>query len=119
MPVKRAPPEALAHVPDGHLAPAALQQYCNSFSLGPITIQYCVDPGVPQVTYTVTLLGVSIGSGVLDTNDPSVTLGGSVAGFKAQITLAASFTEDQVTYDITLCTPFGGCTEYSGVLFSW
>lgn len=119
MPVTSAPVDALVHLPEGHLAPAATQQYCNSFSLGPITLQYCVDSSIPQVTFNVTLLGGNIGSGVLNAQHPSATLGGSIAGFKAEVTLTADFQAEQVTYAITLCTPFGGCKNYSGTLFSW
>ncbi|HEX7150305.1 MAG TPA: hypothetical protein VF618_02370 [Thermoanaerobaculia bacterium] len=119
MAIKEVAANTLAHIKDGQLDAKALQQFCNSFSVGPLTINYCVDLSVPQVTFSVTLAGVTIGSGTLDAQTPSVTLGGSVAGFTAQVTLTADFGQTQVTYDITLCAPFVGCTQHTGILFSW
>jgi len=119
MAIKQAASNALAHIKDGQIDPKALQQYCNSFSVGPLTINYCIDLSGPQVTFTVTLAGVKIGSGTLNAQNPSVTLGGSVAGFTVQVTLTADFSTNQVAYDITLCAPIAGCTQHTGVLFSW
>lgn len=119
MTIKKAASNALAHIKDGQIDPKALQQFCNSFSVGPLTINYCIDPSGPQVTFTITLAGVKIGSGTLNAQTPTVTIGGSVAGFTAQVTLTADFSASQVTYDITLCAPIVGCTQHTGVLFSW
>jgi hypothetical protein len=119
MAIQQAAPDALAHIKDGQIDPKAFQQFCNSFSIGVLTINYCVDVSVPQVTFTVTLLGVQIGSGTLNAQNPTVTIGGSVSGFKAQVTLSADLSKKQITYDITLCVPIAGCKQFTGVLFSW
>ena len=109
----------LAHVQDGQVDAKTLQQFCNSFSISALTIKYCLDLSVPEITIEIYLLGVKIGGGTINPTNPSITIGGSVAGFKAEVTLTADFTKNQITYKITLCAPIVGCTDYSGVLFSW
>jgi hypothetical protein len=112
-------PTGLAHVTDQQYAASALFSYSNSFSVGPLTIQYSVDTQNLQISIEVDLLGVTIGSGTLSAANPSLTLNGGVAGFKAEVTLAASFSQRQATYAIELCAPILGCTDYNGVLVSW
>jgi hypothetical protein len=119
MAISEAKKDALAHVQDGQLDASALQQFCNSFSVGPVTIKYCVDLTVPQITVEIYLAGVRIGGATINPQHPSVTIGGSVAGFKVEVTLTADFSKRQLTYNITLCAPIIGCKTYSGVLFSW
>jgi hypothetical protein len=106
-------------VKEGQLHPSALQQFCNSVSIGPFRIEYCLDLSVPQITIEVYLSGVQIGGGTINTQNPSITIGGSVSGFKAEVTVTADFNKRQATYNITLCAPIVGCTTYQGVLFSW
>lgn len=109
----------LSHLKEGQLDAKTFQQFCNSFSISALTIKYCVDLSVPEITIEIYLLGVKIGGGTINKNNPTLTLGGSVAGFKAEVTLTADFSKDQITYKITLCAPIVGCKDYSGVLFSW
>lgn len=103
----------------GGLDEATFSQFCNSFSVGPVTIKYCVDLTVPQITVEVYVLGVRIGGGTINPSNPSITIGGSVAGFTVQATLTADFKARQLTYQIKVCVPVLGCKTYSGVLFSW
>ncbi len=109
----------LANVRDGQVDEASFQQFCNSFSVSALTIKYCLDLSIPQITIEVYLAGVRIGGGTINAQNPSITIGGSVAGFKAEVTLKADFSKDNVTYSITLCAPIVGCKNYSGTLFSW
>jgi hypothetical protein len=109
----------LAHVQEGQVSEASLQQFCNSFSVSALTIKYCLDLSIPQITLDIYIAGVRIGGGTINPSNPSITIGGSAAGFKAEVTIAADFDKKQVTYKITLCVPVFGCTDYSGVLFSW
>jgi len=109
----------LKHIPDNKLEKAALMTFCNSFSIGPVKVDYCLDLSVPEVRVEVYLLGVRIGGGTLNPSNPSVTIGGSVAGFKAEVTLTADFSAKQITYKVEVCAPIVGCTDYDGVLFSW
>lgn len=119
MAIATAKADALAHIEDGQLDAHALEQFCNSFSVGPVKINYCVDLSVPQITVDVSLAGVRIGGGVINAQNPSITIGGGAAGFKAEVTLTADFGAKQIKYDITVCVPILGCTSYDGVLFSW
>lgn len=109
----------LAHLKEGQLDEKTFQQFCNSFSISALTIKYCIDLSVPEITVEIYLLGVKIGGGTINKNNPSITIGGSVDGFKAEVTLTADFNKDQLLYKVTLCAPFVGCKDYSGVLFSW
>lgn len=109
----------LSSIQDGEIHASAMQQFCNSFSVSVLTIKYCVDLSVPQLSIEIYLAGIKIGGGTINPTNPSITIGGSVLGFKAQVTLTADFTKNQVTYKITLCAPIVGCTDYSGILFSW
>ena len=112
-------PTGLAHVDDQQYAASALFSYSNSFSVGPLEIEYSVDTQNLEISVEVDLAGVQIGSGTLSASNPSLTLGGGVAGFKAEVTLTASFNQKQVTYALELCAPILGCTDYNGVLVSW
>jgi hypothetical protein len=109
----------LSNVQEGQLDAKTFQQFCNSFSISALTIKYCIDLSVPEITIEIYLLGVKIGGGTINTNNPSITVGGSVDGFKAQATIAADFSKDQLSYKVTLCAPIVGCKDYSGILFSW
>jgi hypothetical protein len=109
----------LTSIQDNQIHQSAMQQFCNSFSVSVLTIKYCVDLAIPQISVEIYLAGVKIGGGTINPNNPSITIGGGALGFKAEVTLTADFTKNQVTYKITLCAPFVGCTDYSGILFSW
>jgi len=119
MAISAAKSDALAHVQEGQLHESALQQFCNSFSVGPVKVNYCLDLSIPQITVEVFVAGVRIGGGTINPQHPTVTIGGSVAGFKAEVTLTADFSKRQLTYKITVCVPILGCKNYDGVLFSW
>ncbi len=110
---------ALAHIPEGHLHATVFESYCNSYSQGPIKIEYCVDLSIPQVSVAVYLVSVRIGGGTIDPSHPSITIGGGVAGFKAEVTLTADFGAKHLKYKIDLCAPLVGCKTYNGTLFSW
>lgn len=119
MAISAANDTALQHIQEGQLDASALEQFCNSFSVGPVRINYCVDLGIPQITVELYLAGVRIGGGTINPQHPTITVGGSVAGFKVEATLSADFNARQITYSITVCAPIFGCKTYSGTLFSW
>ncbi len=110
--------QRLAHIKDGHFNVAALQFFDNSISVGPIRIDYQLDLTVPQITFSVYLAGVRIGGGTINPTNPSVTVGGSVDGFKAEATITADFAAKKATYHIDLETPFSSNT-FDGTLFTW
>lgn len=108
----------LAHIKEGHFHASALEFFDNSISVGPIRIDYQLDLSVPQITFSVYLASVRIGGGTINPTNPSVTVGGSVDGFKAEATIAADFAARRATYHIDLETPIGGKT-FDGTLFTW
>jgi hypothetical protein len=110
---------ALEHVPEGQLHDSALQLFCNSFSVASVRLDYCLDLSVPQVSFEIYISGVRSGGGVINPQHPTITIGGSVSGFKAEVTLTADFEARQLAYNITVCLPIVGCTNYQGTLFSW
>ncbi len=109
----------LDHIQSGEIHKSALQAFCNSTSIGPLEIKYCVDLTIPQVSFEVFLAGIKIGGGTVDPNNTCITVGGSVLGFTAQVELCLDVTKQEVTYDITLCVPILPCDTFKGVLFSW
>jgi hypothetical protein len=112
-------PKQLDYIQDYQLHESALTQFCNSLTLGPLKIDYCVDLSVPQVTFQVYLAGIKIGGGTINPDHPCVKIGGGVFGFKAEVELCIDAAGQKVTYDATVCAPFVGCKSYKGILFSW
>jgi len=108
----------LAHIKANSFDPKSLAFFNNSISFGPVKIEYQLDLSIPQITFSVYLLGTRIGGGTVNTTNPSITVGGSIDGFKVEAKLTADFDGKKVTYDISLETPLGG-KHYSGTLFSW
>lgn len=109
----------LSHIKEGQVHESSFQSFCNSFSISVLKIEYCVDLSIPQLTVNVYLAGIKIGGGTINPQNPSITIGGSALGFKAEVTLTADFNAQKVNYKIELCAPIVGCTSYSGTLFSW
>jgi hypothetical protein len=109
----------LKHIQEFEVDKAVLNQFCNSFSISVLTIDYCIDLSGPAVSFTVSLAGIKIGGGVIDPNNPSITIGGGAFGFKAEVTLTADFSNSKIDYKIEICAPIAGCKDYSGTLFSW
>ncbi|MDI1256336.1 MAG: hypothetical protein PSV16_09555 [Flavobacterium sp.] len=95
------------------------QNIAGSKSFGPLTVNYNIDLSIPQISVSATLYGVSIGSAVINRQDPSVTLGGNVGFAKAELTLTANFDANELDYSVDV-EAFGH-TIYSGSgrLFSW
>lgn len=94
-------------------------QISGSKSFGPLTITYNLDLSVPQVSGNATLYGVSIGSILLNPQNPTATLGGSVGIAKAEVTLTVDFNNKELDYNVDV--EAFGVTIYngSGTLFSW
>ncbi|MEM7049313.1 MAG: hypothetical protein AAF604_06625 [Acidobacteriota bacterium] len=109
----------LKHIESHQVHESALTQVCNSFSIGPLKIDYCVDLTIPQVTFQVYLAGIKIGGGTINPSNPCIKIGGGALGFKAEVELCIDVDRQQVTYEIEICAPFAGCKDYKGVLFSW
>jgi len=104
-------PTGLPHIQEGQLSDSVFAETCYSWSFGPLSVSVCVDLSVPDISVTVTLLGVTIGKVVLNPQNTSATIGGSVAGFKAEVTFTADFTAETLTISAEVCAPFVGCKD--------
>jgi hypothetical protein len=78
-------------------------------------IQVCYTLSADEVKISVELktpLGdVSLGSATLNASNPSVTLGGGIFGFKAEVTISINFQTLELKLCGKLCVPIGGCTS--------
>ena len=107
----------LPHIQEGQLNERIFAQICNTWEVaGILTIEYCHNLPVSSVSVTVKLLGVTLGTCSLDTNNPQCTVGGSVDGFKAEVTTQVDFTQHTITLTVELCAPIVGCKDYSTTL---
>jgi hypothetical protein len=104
-------PTGLASIQEGQIPPEALQQTCHTLDVGPLTIELCFDPTARTVTVTVTLFGTVILRRVLDATNPTVTVGGSVDSFKAQVTVTLDLGRGVVSISGEFCAPLVGCTD--------
>lgn len=109
----------LPHLSADDIGSSALQTLCNEFSVGPLSIRSCIDTTVPEATISVRLFGVRIGGGTIDENSSTLTVGGGVAGYKAEVTIEGHFSAQRIEYAIELCVPIQGCRDYRGILISW
>jgi hypothetical protein len=98
---------------DPQSAAAVLTQQCINWSFGPLTINACLDLSVPSVSVAVTLLGVTLASCTLSPSNPGCTIGGSVDGFKAEVTLGFQTSPLALTISGQLCAPIVGCKSFS------
>ncbi|HEX4962745.1 MAG TPA: hypothetical protein VF173_18055 [Thermoanaerobaculia bacterium] len=108
----------LQHIKDNQVHESIFNSTSHRFSWGPLEINFSVDLNPPQVTFTVYLAKVKIGSGTINAQNPCVKVGGGAAGFKAEAELCVDVAKKQVTYDVTVCAPIVGCQSKKGILFS-
>lgn len=92
---------------------AVMFQKCVSWSIGPLTISGCIDTGVPSASVTVTLLGATLASCTLSPSNPGCVIGGSVDGFKAEVTLTLQQDPWALVVEGELCAPLVGCKSFS------
>jgi hypothetical protein len=102
----------LKHIGDNQVDLQALSDL--ELKIGPVTVDLEIDLAEPEVTVAVYLLGVRIGGGKLDVQNSSLTIKGSITGFKAEITLSANFPKQLIEYKAEVCVPLGGCKDYTG-----
>jgi len=112
-------PTGLKHIQQDQVHESVFNQTCHSFSWSVLTIEFCIDLSIPQVTVNVYLAGIKIGGGTLNPQHPSITVGGSAMGFKAEVTLSLDVSGQKLEYKAEVCAPIAGCKDKSGTLFSW
>ncbi len=106
----------LAHIQQGHLADSVFDNHCVSLSVGPLSIEACVDTSVPSASITVKLAGVTIGHCQLSPDHQDCKVGGGVDGFKAEVKFALS--GNCITFEAIVETPFKTWKK-KGNLYCW
>ena len=75
-------PTGLDHISDGQLPDGAFTTTCHTWTVGPLSIQGCIDATALTISGDVSLLGVRLDHFVLDEREATTTIGGSVAGLR-------------------------------------
>ena len=96
---------------------SVFNQHCVDWSVSVLTIKACIDVSVPSASVEVYLAGHKIGACTLSPQHPNCTIGGSFAGFKAEVTLAIS--NNCLNVEAELCAPIVGCKKWNHDLFCW
>ncbi len=110
-------PTNLAHLKEHEVEAAVFSQHCINWSVYVLSIRACIDVSVPSASVEVDILGSSIGKCVLDPAHPICTIGGSIAGFKAEVTL--DIKGDCLAVQAEVCAPIVGCKKWAHNLFCW
>jgi predicted amidohydrolase len=109
-------PTGLSHIQEGQLDERVFSLVCNTWTVGPLSIEFCYDLRVPSVSVTVKLLGTTIGTCTINPSNPQCTVSGSINGFKAEVTVRVDFDQKTITLTVELCAPIIDCKDYSTTL---
>lgn len=74
-------------------------------------IRVCAKNSGDTVEITVSLMGVEIGKASLNAKHPTVTIGGSAAGFTAEVKITLDVKKMTLEICGTLCAPIVGCKK--------
>ncbi len=74
-------------------------------------LEICFEISGEAVTLSVKLLGVTIGKVTLNPSNTCATVGGSAAGFKAEVKLCVNFRDLVLTISGEVCAPIVGCKK--------
>ena len=74
----------------------------GSISFGPLTLSWNFSLNPLAIDLNATLLGVSIGHVTISPSNPTVTIGGSVGPFTAEVTLTLDTATMQINYHIVV-----------------
>lgn len=91
----------------------------GSTNVSGVTFTYDVNPDAPSATVVASYAGFKLGSATLTKNDASASIGGTEAGTTVNATVTADWTDDNITYSVTLDSPFSKNKTYSGTLVHW
>jgi hypothetical protein len=114
-------PTGLKDIKDDQFHGSILENVCNSFSMGPVRIDYCVDLSRPSVFLKVFINDEPIGIALLTEQDRCSTIMGGRNGVRTAITLCLDPDKREVTYEIETCLILyhWGCSRVRGILYSW
>ena len=87
------------------------------FSFAGASLKVCFDIAGDNITVSVILstpLGdVTLGKGVLNASNPTITIGGGFGGFKAEATISYNVSKSELTIGGKICAPIVGCESGS------
>ncbi len=118
MPVKQHTTDILPHIAnDTSLSAkvASIQGCITIITIGVASIEGCYAFSGDTIKVSAVLktpLGnIELGSAILDTKNPKITIGGSIDGFKAEASFAFDFNQLALKICGKVCAPFAGCAE--------
>lgn len=99
-------------------AKTAVSDSCVTlFSFAGASLKVCFHITGDNITVTVDLStpfgNITIGKAVINASNPTVKLGGGVAGFKAEATISYDVAKSTLTISGKICAPFAGCKSGS------
>lgn len=106
----------LTHIKEG-FDHAALAAHCIDWNWWVLRVQACVDVTAPSAGIHVYVLGVQIGSCELSPQQSDCRIGGSVAGFKAEVDL--KMVDNCKLVIVAEVCAFGHCQRFEHTLFQW
>ena len=105
--------DILAHIQEGQVHASLFDRVCHSFSIGPATLELCMNLNPISVQAKLTILGVTVANCLLDAQHQNCTIGGSFGGFKAEVVITLNIPAKTITIEFKLCAPIIGCTSKS------
>ncbi len=84
----------------------------TSWKFGPLTISFDAGLNPPHISLSATLLGVSIGKVDITPEHPTARLGGSFAGFTAELDISVDFSARTITIEGKVGAPFIGTKSF-------
>lgn len=89
----------------------------GSISFGPLTLSWNFSLDPLQVNVSASLVGIPIGSITLDPSHPTLTIGGSAAGFTAEVDLTLNIAAPSFSYHVKVKAPIvGTVVDKSGTI---
>jgi hypothetical protein len=91
---------------------AVMLQQRGQVCFGPLCVAFSNQPPA-SVSIQASLLGVEIARCDLNLSKPDCTIGGSIDGFTAQVSLALQTNPFALRIDAKVCAPIVGCKRWS------
>ncbi|MCF0075663.1 hypothetical protein LZD49_34645 [Dyadobacter sp. CY261] len=91
----------------------------GSINFGPLTINWKIDIGIPEIIVDATLYGASIGHVVLNREVQSGTIGGSIGIATAQAKIDADLEKKQLLYEVLVKVLGQVIFDKKGILITW
>jgi hypothetical protein len=105
--------DILAHIQEGQVDASMFERVCHTFSIGPASLELCINLNPISVQAKLSILGVTVANCLLDATHQQCKLGGSFSGFKAEVVISLNIPAKTITIEFKLCAPIIGCTSKS------